>query len=273
MTYRPLNGARDLARVIDSRVRWRLKFAVPQPQGPWSRRVPQMADPDVSQFMTELAAAMDARQRRIGEHVAQTAPPWAIEALGEVPADSVKQTDWKRRAGVLGAYREMFGHDHPREAIGPEPPRTTPEARAAWHTAFAALTHVDGIDVCGPQLLTLTPVLAGFLQPGEVHVHAPVRQRLIHGAPSRECSSTRAEPARCARNRPSKMYSPPNTHHKGGGVPPAPACNGSNSCRATPDENPPSSFLPRPDRGPHPRQKRTPPGHPSKTLLPIPTDR
>jgi hypothetical protein len=26
-----------------------------------------------------------------------------------------------------------------------------------------------------PQLLPLTPVLAGFLQPGEVQVHAPVR--------------------------------------------------------------------------------------------------
>ena len=41
----------------------------------------------------------------------------------------------------------MFGYDHPAQAIGPEPAATTPEARAEWHTALAALAHVDGIDV------------------------------------------------------------------------------------------------------------------------------
>jgi hypothetical protein len=30
----------------------------------------------------------------------------------------------------LGAYREMFGWDHPGEAIGPEPAPTFPEAHA-----------------------------------------------------------------------------------------------------------------------------------------------
>jgi len=34
---------------------------------------------------------------------------------------------------------------------------------------------IDQVQLGDPQLLTLTPVLAGFLQPGEVHVHAPVR--------------------------------------------------------------------------------------------------
>ena len=149
IAYRTLAGAHDPARVIDARVRRRLKFAMPQPQRPWSQRVPQTSDPEMNHFMGELATAMDARQQRIGEHIAETAPLWATQALGEVPADPAMRADWMQRAGVLGAYREMFGHDHPGEAIGPEPAKTTPEARAAWHTAFCALGHVDGIDVRG----------------------------------------------------------------------------------------------------------------------------
>lgn len=146
---RSMDGARDPARVLDSRVRWRLQFTAPQLQGPWSQRVPQTGDPELDQFIGELATAMDARQQRIGEHAAHTTPIWATRALGPVPAGPAARAGWQQRAGMLGAYREMFGYDHPGDAIGPEPAKTAPEARAAWHTAFAALGRVDGIDVRG----------------------------------------------------------------------------------------------------------------------------
>ena len=97
--------------------------------------------------MADVAAAMDDRQRRIGQHTAREAPLWATQALGQVPDHPAERAGWERRAGQLGAYREMFGWDHPAEAIGPEPAATFPEARAEWHAAFAVMARIDGIDV------------------------------------------------------------------------------------------------------------------------------
>lgn len=146
---RPLDGARDVARVIDSRVRRMLKHTAPQARPPWSQQVPEMDDPDLRRFMTQLAAAMDDRTRRIGEHAAQTSFLWATQALGEPPQDPVMRLEWERRAAKLGAYRELYGYRAPGDAIGPEPGKTLPEARADWHTAFEALGWVDGIDLRG----------------------------------------------------------------------------------------------------------------------------
>src|SRR5260370_16555372 len=90
---------------------------------------------------------MEARRRRIGEHAAREAPLWATQALGQVPDGAEARAEWEARAGRLGAYREMFGWDHPGEAIDPEPAPTSPEARAEWHTAFGVMARVEGIDV------------------------------------------------------------------------------------------------------------------------------
>src|SRR5260370_1469708 len=90
---------------------------------------------------------MEARRRRIGEHAAREAPLWATQALGQVPDGAEARAEWEARAGRLGAYREMFGWDHPGEAIDPEPAPTSPEARAEWHTAFGVMAQVEGIDV------------------------------------------------------------------------------------------------------------------------------
>jgi hypothetical protein len=90
---------------------------------------------------------MDDRTRRLGEHTAQTAPAWAITALGPVPADPAARQHWTDEAAPLAAYREMYGYDHPRDPIGPEPSHRTPEQRAAWHQAFTALGPSTGPDV------------------------------------------------------------------------------------------------------------------------------
>jgi hypothetical protein len=42
---RDLAGARDIASVIDARIRQRAYPLLPQPQGPWAERVPRLADP------------------------------------------------------------------------------------------------------------------------------------------------------------------------------------------------------------------------------------
>jgi hypothetical protein len=87
---------------------------------------------------------MDDRTRRLGEHTAQTAPAWATQALGPVPAAPAARRNWERKAAAIAAYREMYGYEHPDDPIGPEPSHHTPGQRAAWHEAFAALSPVGG---------------------------------------------------------------------------------------------------------------------------------
>jgi flagellar biosynthesis GTPase FlhF len=149
IAIRSLTGARHKARVLDARIRRMLAGTVPRPSGSWAERVPQMGDPELNRYMQQLAAAMDDRVRRIGEHAAQASPQWAVQALGELPEDPAGRADWEDRAARLGAYRELYGYTAPGDAIGPEPGKTSPEARADWHAAFKALGHIDGIDLRG----------------------------------------------------------------------------------------------------------------------------
>ena len=92
---------------------------------------------------------MDARKDRIGEHAADHALPWAVNALGPVPGHPLDRLDWQRRASSIGAWRELSGYDHPADPIGPEPAAAAPDLRAAWHEALAALGPADGPDVRG----------------------------------------------------------------------------------------------------------------------------
>ena len=144
---RDLSGSRDIAAVLDARIRQRVNPLLPQPQGPWTSRVPQLSDPARQAYLTGIATLMDDRTRRLGQHTAQTAPAWAITALGPVPADPAARQDWARRAAPIASYREMYGYDHPGDPIGSEPSHQAPDQRAAWHQAFAALGQADGPDV------------------------------------------------------------------------------------------------------------------------------
>src|SRR6266568_1986703 len=146
---RSMSGARDIARVLDTRIRHLLHGFMPQLPGPLAGRVPDTGSAEVNRYLRELAEAMDDRVRRLGEHAAQTQPPWARQAFGPVPDDPVGRADWEQRASVVAAYRERYGYAHPGDPIGPEPAKTSPEARAAWHAALAALGRVDGIDLRG----------------------------------------------------------------------------------------------------------------------------
>jgi hypothetical protein len=149
ISERALTGARDVPSVIDVRLRHRTGSLIPRPAGPWSAQLPEIADPERRAYAAQIAAMMDARKDRIGEHAAGNALPWAVNALGPVPGHPVGRLDWQRRASSIGAYRELSGYDHPAEPIGPEPTAAAPDIRAAWHEAFAALGPVDGPDVRG----------------------------------------------------------------------------------------------------------------------------
>ncbi len=95
---RDLAGSRDIAAVLDARIRPRIDPLLPQPQGPWTGRVPELPDPDRHAYLAQIAAMMDDRTRRLGQHAAQTSPAWAVSALGPVPADSAA----RRQLGTQG---------------------------------------------------------------------------------------------------------------------------------------------------------------------------
>ena len=144
---RDLAGVRDIASVLDARIRQRVDPLLPQPQGPWAERVPQLPDPERRAYLAEIAAMIDGRKQRLGQHAAQFAPAWAITALGPLPDDAAARQEWERKASSIAAYREMYGYDHPDDPIGPEPTRDTPDQRAVWHEAFLALGPTGQPDV------------------------------------------------------------------------------------------------------------------------------
>jgi hypothetical protein len=144
---RSFTGARSHSAVLESRIRRKTGHLPPRIRDSWTAILPRFADPELARYMAEVAAAMDDRQRRIGEHAAQERPLWATQALGQVPGDPAERTQWERKAGQLGAYREITGWNHPAEAIGPEPSRGNPETWTEWHAAFAVMARVEGIDV------------------------------------------------------------------------------------------------------------------------------
>ena len=144
---RDLAGSRDIASVLDARIRPRVYPLLPQPQGPWAERIPPLPDPERRAYLAEIAAMMDDRKQRLGQHAAQTTTTWAVTALGRVPDDAVARHEWERKASSIAAYRETYGYDHPNDPIGPEPTQDTPDQRAAWHEAFLALGPAGEPDV------------------------------------------------------------------------------------------------------------------------------
>ena len=168
---RDLAGARDIAAVIDARIRRRAGVLIPLPAPSWSAQAARITDPERRTYAEQIAALMDARKDRIGEHAAASALPWAVSALGPVPADPVTRLDWQRRAASIGAYRELSSYNHPADPIGPEPAAGAPELRAGWHEALAAVGLADGTGVRGmPEGLLLRlrdtyPVETGWAPP------------------------------------------------------------------------------------------------------------
>jgi hypothetical protein len=149
VSSRDLAGARDIPAVIDARMRRSVQAMTPRPFGRWADRVPETGDPEIREYLARLATLMDERRERIGEHAAEHQPTWAVKALGPVPEDPAARERWQERAGAVGAYRELFGHDDERQPIGPEPIADHPDKRALWHEAWLALGPAGETDLRG----------------------------------------------------------------------------------------------------------------------------
>ena len=76
---RDLAGARDQPSVIDARLRRQTGSLVRSPQD-HAGDVPAIADPERQADVAEIAAMMDARKDRLGEHAVGHAMPWATTA-------------------------------------------------------------------------------------------------------------------------------------------------------------------------------------------------
>src|SRR4029077_7140082 len=113
---RDLAGSRDIAAVLDARIRHRTGTPVPLPPRPWSAQVPALADPARRAYVAESAALMDARKDRIGEHAASHPPPWATSTLGPVPAHPPGRLEWQKRAAAVGARRGVCRYDDPADS-------------------------------------------------------------------------------------------------------------------------------------------------------------
>jgi conjugative relaxase-like TrwC/TraI family protein len=139
----PLDGADSVAKVLDWRIRQQTAGMPALAARPWTEQVPQTGGVDTDRYARELAQAMDDRARRLGEHAAEHPPAWA-QALGPVPDHPVDRAEWEHKASLIAAYREMWGHVHPHEPIGPRPGDHSPEARAMWQATAEALGYVPG---------------------------------------------------------------------------------------------------------------------------------
>jgi hypothetical protein len=146
---RDLAGTRDVPAVMDARIRARTGSLVPLPPPAWSAQISETADPERHAYLTQIAALMDDRKERIGEHAAEHALPWAVSALGPVPDDRLGRAAWQQRAASIGAYRELYGYNDPADTIGPEPAAAAPDKRAAWFEALTALGPSGDNDVRG----------------------------------------------------------------------------------------------------------------------------
>ena len=106
---RDLAGYRDIAAVIDARIRHRLGTLVPLPGRPWSEQVPALADPERQAYVAQIAALMDAPPHGPDRRAhRQPPPPWATAALGPVPArqpGSPGRNELRRS----GAWRGLSG--------------------------------------------------------------------------------------------------------------------------------------------------------------------
>ena len=120
---RDLAGARDIASVLDARIRPRVTPLLPQLQGTWSSRAPDLPDPGRQAYLAEIAAMMDDRKERLGQHAALTALTWAVNTLGPVPADPDARRQWNQ--GILDRRLpgDLLGTTTPKPLIGPRPAR------------------------------------------------------------------------------------------------------------------------------------------------------
>ncbi|WP_327640028.1 relaxase domain-containing protein [Kribbella sp. NBC_00482] len=135
---RSLHDARKISHVLQERIK-QSGHTLDPAGDTFTDRVPQVADPRWSAYLTSLAAEADARTGLLGEQAAEQQPQWAVEAFGRPPADGAVRDSWVRRAGTVAAHREVMGHEATDDALGAAPKPGQVEQYASWRAAWRAL--------------------------------------------------------------------------------------------------------------------------------------
>ena len=145
ITAVPMDGARSIASVLDSRLQ-----RIPLPtlasySLTWAQRTPASA-PAVAH---ELAATLDARARALGDQLTASPAPWLARHIGVLApgASPALREEYARRAAAAAAYREAAGITDPQQAVSPDPHCGNPELEDIRQTAIRALEIRDEADI------------------------------------------------------------------------------------------------------------------------------
>jgi AAA domain/TrwC relaxase len=137
VTSRPLDGARQLTNVLHHRITEAVSL---DPAGDtYADWIPAVDDPGWRTYLSDLATTADARRAELGATIAADPPPWAREALGEVPTDEAEREEWEHNAGTVAAHRELTTHTDEATPLGPAPKPGQTEEYASWRAAWRAL--------------------------------------------------------------------------------------------------------------------------------------
>jgi hypothetical protein len=139
VTQRDFTDADSPAQVLHSRISKGLGDVMTPAVERFADLIPTNVPESWRPWLDAHAEAADDRRAVLGEQIALERPQWAVEALGEVPADPVERLEWEDRAGIAGAVRELLGHEDTAYALGDAPPAGLPEKNAMWRAGHAAL--------------------------------------------------------------------------------------------------------------------------------------
>ena len=134
---KPLSSATSVAQVLSHRITGGRPLDVPiTAEG----EIPADIDPVAAEHLRYLRDWVTDRRAVLGARTAAEAPPWAVEALGPVPAENTPaRREWEEKAGTVAAHREATGWSDPHRPIGNAPGISATERRASYAEAWTAL--------------------------------------------------------------------------------------------------------------------------------------
>src|SRR5205823_1824257 len=104
-----LDKSASVAQVLHFRIRTALEDKLTPRVDRYADLLPFQVPEDSRAGLEALASAADARRTELGTQLAESPPQWAREALGPVPTEAADRSEWERKAGWAGAYRELTG--------------------------------------------------------------------------------------------------------------------------------------------------------------------
>ena len=158
ISSKPLTGARDVAAVIDARIREHTGTLVPQDPGPWADRVPDIEDAGRREYVGQLAEAMDGRTDG-----SASSPPRRRQCGRPARSARCPPTSWTGSNGRTGpprspptgrcsvtttpATRSAPSRSTPRRPAPPGLRRSPPWARSTASTSPRSVT--SACSTCG----------------------------------------------------------------------------------------------------------------------------